>query len=207
MLLAVLTCQSATETAQRHWPSWRRHFENIVFVTTVDSKCWVPEGISEWKFGRDFYNDRDRPCDNLCRRTLDVLEEFYHTGEDSLCLIEYDVLLFAEPTLNGDFSGTMFSEFIHPPWVFSRGCAFETVKVGREFLRHGQHSGGWPDRHLKMILDTVQPEIDPNENYSYNTIGPDQIEDARQAVKRGAFAIHGCKHQEIFQEIMRDTGI
>lgn len=198
MLLAVLTCQSATEVAQRHWPSWRKHFENIVFVTTVDSKCWVPEGIPEWKFGRDYYPDRDRPDDNLIRRTLDVLEEFHHTGEESLCLIEYDVLLFAEPTLKGDFSGTMFPEFIHSPWLFSRVCAYEMVRLGRAFLRHGQITGGWPDRHLRLIYDSLCPATDENRNYSYNTIGPDQIEDAVRAKQAGAWAVHGVKSKTVF---------
>ncbi len=201
MLLAVLTCQSATEAAQRHYPTWREHFDNIVFVVPVDSKCWVPEGHQSWAIGRDYYNDRDRPDDNLCRRTIETLERFLKTANTEICLIEYDVLLFAKPNLVGDFAGTMFSEMIHPPWIFNRKSATQFVERGNELLEQKVIAGGWPDRHLRLIYDFVLPVTDPNTNYSYNTIGEEQIEDAKHAIRNGAMAIHGIKTKEVFEAL------
>lgn len=202
MLLAVLTCQSATETAQRHWPSWHKYFTSTVFVSPVDSKCWVPEGVQEWRIGRDFYNDRDKPDDNLPRRTSEVLERFLATGHDSICIIEYDVVLFRKPVLRGTFSGTMFGEFIHPPWCFTRAAAMHFVDAGKTLLRHNVITGGWPDRHLRLIYDLVNPETYPTKNYSCNTLDqPHMIAAAREAVKDGAWAVHGIKTKEQFDAL------
>lgn len=202
MLLAVLTCQSATETAQRHWPTWRKHFDNIVFVTTVDSHCWVPDGREQWKIGRDYYNDRDAPTDNLPRRTIETLERFLKTPHDRLVLIEYDVVMFRKPELKKQFSGTIFNLFIHSPWAFDRKCAVEFVRVGRLLLAAGCITGGWPDQHLRLIYDIVRPTVDESPNYTKNTL--DQawmITEAREAIQRGAFAVHGVKDAEQFEAL------
>lgn len=205
MLLAVLTCQSATDTAKRHWPSWQKHFKDIVFVTTVDSNCWVPEGVDQWQIGRDYYPDRDNPDDNLPRRTISVLEWFLkrrQADSDRLVLIEYDVVIFDTPTLKHEFSATMFDEFVHPPWAFSRKCAQKFCQTGTTLLRHKIISGGWPDRHLRLINDLVQPTTDLSINYSKNTLDqPWMIEEARSRIKMGCWAIHGCKTQEQFDAL------
>lgn len=203
MLLAVLTCQSATEAAQRHFPTWRKHFENIVFVTTVDSHCWVPEGVEAWAHGRDFYPDRDNPDDNLIRRTIEVLEHFLTTYHDRLVLIEYDVVLFARPALNREFSGTMFAEFIHSPWCFDQEAARRFVRIGRTLLQHKAITGGWPDRHMRLMFDLLRPTVDENNNYSRNTLDqPHMIAEAREAVKNGCWAVHGLKTKEQFEALM-----
>jgi hypothetical protein len=197
MLLAVLTCQSATETAQRHYETWRKYCENIVFITTVDSHCWVPEGRESWAIGRDFYPDRDKPDDNLCRRTMGVLERFLKSANMKLCLIEYDVVLFDKPRLKNDFSGTMFEQFIHPPWLFTRHTAHKFLQCGETLLRHGSISGGWPDRHLRLIFDLVQPVADESVNYSKNTLDqPHFITEAREFIAAGGWAVHGVKSKE-----------
>ena len=206
MLLAVLTCQSATETAQRHWPNWNKYFkkQEVVFVTTVDSNCWVPDGVQQWKIGRDYYPDRDKPDANLPQRTMDVLAVFLKTGDERLVLIEYDVVLFARPKLKAEFSGTMFSEFIHSPWCFTRECARKFLHTGSVLLDHGVISGGWPDRHLRLIHDLLLPERDINANYSQNTLDqPWMLQSARHAVAGGAFGIHGVKTKEQFDAITR----
>ncbi len=202
MLLAVLTCQSATETAQRHWPSWREHFENIVFVTPIDSKCWVPEGVQEWKAGRDYYLDRDRPDDNLPRRTIETLDKCLMTKHDYFVIAEYDCLFFSTPKPHGKFFGTMFNEFIHPPWGMNRNDAARFVRAGRALLQNNLISGGWPDRHMRALYDLVSPESIDVENYSKNTLDhPWMIEEARMAIERGAFSIHGVKTQDQFNAL------
>lgn len=202
MLLAVLTCQSATETAQRHWPTWRAHFENIVFVTTVDSNCWVPEGREEWRIGRDYYNDRDAPTDNLPRRTVETLDRFLQTPHDRLVLIEYDVVMFRKPELKRQFSGTIFNLFIHSPWAFDRKCASEFARVGGLLLDAGCITGGWPDQHLRLIYNIVRPSVDASPNYTKNTLDqPWMIAEAREAIQRGAFGVHGVKDSEQFEAL------
>lgn len=200
MLLAVLTCQSATETAKRHWSSWQKHFDDIVFVTTVDSNCWVPDGIEQWPVGRDYYPDRDKPDDNLPRRTLSVLEWFLkrrQADSDRLVLIEYDVVIFDTPTFKHEFSATLFEQFVHPPWAFSRSCAEKFWRTGSTLLRHGVITGGWPDRHLKLIMDLVAPSVDLNCNYTKNTLDEEwMLKEARERIKDGAWAVHGIKTKE-----------
>lgn len=203
MLLAVLTCQSATGDAKRHYETWRKHFENIVFVTTIDSHCWVPDGLESWAHGRDYYPDRDKPEENLPRRTIDVLAHFLTTDHNRLVLIEYDCVIFAQPMLEREFSGTMFEEFIHSPWCFDRETARKFVRVGHTLLQHKAITGGWPDRHMRLMFDLLRPTVDTNHNYSKNNLDQDwMIHEARAAVCNGAFAIHGVKSKEQFEALM-----
>ncbi len=203
MHLAVLTCQSATEPAQRHWPSWRAHFEDVVFITTIDSNCWVPEGIEEWRIGRDQYNDRDRPTENLCRRTVNVLKRFLETHHQQIVIIEYDVFIFRKPEPVKEFSGTLFEKFIHCPWQFSRNFAKQYVKVAESLLRQGMISGGWPDQHVRAVVDILAPEITYNHNYTKNTLDHAwMIEEARLHICKGAYAIHGVKSKEQLEALL-----
>lgn len=204
MLTAVLTCQSATETAKRNYETWKKHCDNIVFVTTVDSHCWVPDGVEQWKIGRDMYNDRDNPHDELPRRTVDVLQRFMRSANTEICIIEYDVLLFGKPVLKNDWSGTIFPDFIHPPWVFTRQAAHKFTHTGEALLRRGCISGGWPDRHLKLISELVEGLVcDPSINYSRNTLDKWEYRmEAREAVRNGAWSIHGCKTNDQFEHLM-----
>lgn len=204
MLLAVLTCNSATETAQRNLPTWKAHFQNIIFVTTIDKPCWVPPDIMEWKIGEDRYNDRDSPDDNLCRRTIETLEHFLNTANQSICIIEYDVVMFRNPTFSHGFGGTMFPECIHSPWLFDRATAQAFVTAGNALLNAGVISGGWPDRHLRLIYDILKPHLEPSLNYSRNTLDKDHmIEGAKGAVRSGAWACHGAKTAEQFNAVMQ----
>jgi len=203
MLLAVLTCQSATECVKRHLPNWQRFFNDIVFVTTVDSVCYVPEGYRQIKCGRDYYPDRDNPDDNLPQRTISTLKWFGNDPSERLVLIEYDVVFFHKPILKHDFSGTMFSEMIHPPWCFTKKSAREFAHVGEILLKHKVISGGWPDRHLKLIEDLLQPSLDRSNNFSSNTLDrPDLIAGARADIKNGCWAVHGVKTKEQYEALM-----
>lgn len=216
MICCVLTCKSATETAQRHWPFWREAFsdpsamDEVVFIGCVDSECWHPQECRYWQYGEDRYNDQHNPDSNLCTRTLDVLEAALRTfqNQNDFCLIEYDVITLDRPEFTGEFSGTMFTErpfsyYFHPPWLFRRAYAQRVITRGRKLIRRGQIAGGWPDRHLGLIYHYEPCDVQILKTYSQNTLdNHDKILAAREAIEKGAWAIHGVKTYEQYVQLL-----
>lgn len=213
-LLAILSYQKANDMVMRHFPWWRKAGCDILGVGREDSTSLWPavddQFIGSIRVGKDSYVDGD----NLIRLHLDVLKhcltlEKYH----EFILIEPDTLLLKEPpgvpftfraTLKGGNSpGFLGSYFAHGPWRFPRHVAQRVVTCGERMLKVGLIERGFPDRFYGLLDDLYDIGFcNHAENYSQNRLDrPEFIQQAREAIKAGAWAVHGVKSPQELQAV------
>lgn len=208
LLLAIHGYPGANATVVRHWPLYMKAGADEIFgISTLGGGCVWPDFIRSMEIGENRY--MDGKSDHLCRRLLDTLEGFLPLEWDRLCIVEYDAVFFHSlprdlpPGIiahlsGGTPAGCTCSQFFHCPWIFDRESAKRAIEVGRKMIADGDIQLGSPDCFLGRMQDRSEIRITdcPFPVYSRNSLDiPWQLEEAKQAVKAGAFMIHGVKNE------------
>lgn len=211
-LLVILSYAKANETVARHWPYYELTGCNILGVGREDSDCRWPTGpenrsmIGHIEVGKDSYVNGD----NLCRRIVDVLERLVDGQEfqayTDFLLTEHDaIFLHGLPghmggmiTTLGGYGGSGFTgtKFYHGPWWVDRQTAGEMVLYGRRMLKLGLIETGFPDRFIGLMDDLYDLGVSYSDEWTYSRNAldrPEYIQEARKAIERGAWYVHGIK--------------
>lgn len=214
-LLVVLAHSGAQDCLYRHWPFWEKAECDILGVGREDTQLtWPhPNGTHNFVGKIDIGKESYAAGDNHLRRFLEVLRFGVHeTNYEAFCIIEYDCLLFnALPdwhggggmitTLAGGRSdGFHAPSFFHTPWHMDRDTAEKMIVWGNNMLNCGLLEHGFLDRWLGLMHALYGFEIIESAWYSRNTIEfPDNIEEAKKAIERGAPGVHGVKSADVFR--------
>jgi hypothetical protein len=95
--------------------------------------------------------------------------------------------------------------FVHTPWYFDRSAALKILKYGTKLFQLNMTEGGFVDRWLGLILELYDIEwFDCSmTTYSQNTIDTSKmIQEACEAIKNGAWYVHGIKDSRTLQSII-----
>lgn len=218
-LLVVLSHSGANETVSRHWPWYARGEADILGVGRQGTKCeWPPyEGftghhgfIGSIDIGQESYANGS----NHNERLLAVLNHCVKkTRYTSFCVIEYDCLLFKPLIFNepgawfistpagGKSPGFSGTRFYHCPWWFSREMAIQVLDWGDRMLSAGLIEQGFIDRWLGLMSDLYPMQLTNSGWYSRNTIGLENVAEARTAIAAGAHGVHGVKTAEVLEAL------
>lgn len=213
-LVVVFTQSKANDLVKRHYRYWEKGGCDILGVLSKDEDCYWPNenfiksGIENGPLGNNY----------VVRflETLHVLIGCF-TQYRCFCFIEADSI-FTAPVpdlfphhlmtrLNGYKSeGFNASRFVHTPWYMDRSAALQILKYGTRLQNIGMTEKGFVDRWLGLILELYDIEWKDcsDETYSQNTIDtPKKIQEAREAIKNGAWYIHGIKDSRTLQAIIQ----
>jgi hypothetical protein len=211
-LLLVQTYPGANETVKRHYPYFvAGGFGQVVGVTTEGGGCYWPT-LDTVEVGRNQYFG----APGLSERLIRTLEAGLKLGADELAVIEYDVLFFRPlPALPGDgiamvvtggsSPGYKSKSFFHCPWYMNAATAERVIEVGNQLIEAEEHEQGWPDRFMGLIVDRSGIPVFGNlfSRYTRNTISePSALDEAKEAIARGAHAVHGIKTEAQLNHIL-----
>lgn len=210
-LIAILSYVRANELVARHWPWYRKAGCDILGVGRETTSCEWPVRVGQdglvnvTNIGEDSYVHGD----NLIRLHVDTLDYMLSLIGDytHFCLIEPDTIFLRgitqndvptygfRATLVGNKSPGFFGSFYcHGPWIFDRHGAQFAVNSARRMLNVGLIEQGFPDRFWGLVCDLYGLPFTKLHAYSQNRLDrPEYIQQARQALADGAFAIHGIK--------------
>ena len=210
-LLCIQTYPGANDAVMRHYPYYERAgADKILGVTTIGGGCYWPTA-NVVEIGPNRYVSGS----HLCNRLLDTIAAALERGASEIIAAEYDTLFFKPLPLlppgltmnrkGGGSDGFKGSAFYHGPWCMEAHTGAKVVEFGREMIKRGDIERGFPDRFIGLLAE--QAGITVNESvftsYTQNTLDrPEFLEQARQAVKDGATAVHGVKTQAQLEAII-----
>ena len=211
MLLAVQSYPGANGTVARHYPYWlNAGASRIVGIATAGGGCEFPNGMDSVEIGINCYIKGTV----LGRRLLDSIAWMLTQPENWFALIEYDTIFLREIP-EPEPGTTMFHAgsyrlngidivFYHNPWIMDRGTAERLLAAGERVLRDGRDFLSSPDVFMGWMARESRVPVHQFRMYTRNTLGdlPNDIAEARQAVKDEVVAIHGIKTKEILDRIL-----
>lgn len=211
-LLVIMSHAGANEMVVRLMPHYERSGCDILGIGRIGS-VWPasPSLIGFRNEGQDCYNDGT----SQLVRFLDVLEFVLSRADKSpygqFAIIEWDTLLVREMPMwateipygltgthaGGRSEGFHTDNFFHCPWLISRRTASDILQYGHRLLRAGLTESGFLDRWLGMLCQIYDIPVGAERNaYTKNSLDrPEYIEQARAAIKAGAWAVHGVKSE------------
>lgn len=216
-VIGIFAHSRARPALLRHWDHYQKPGDPFFIVqpTNVSDLSPVPIGHGKYhgllKMGSEPFRDGENQV-IVFLSTLNYILENDDTWEQ-VCLTEYDGLFFGnvpavkEPGLmatlagyrDGDFRG---AAYFHAPWVMTRNTAEYMVETGERMLRAGLTERGIVDRWLGLWMDLYDIKHIHSGCYSQNSLDrPQWMEEAREAVRVGAWHIHGVKTEEQFKEL------
>jgi hypothetical protein len=214
MLLLCQTYPGGNDTLKRHWKYfWNSGALETWVITTNDGDCWVPDGITTFKCGKDCYIDGS----HLPTRLLDTLEIGLASDYDHILVAEYDVLFFhsiryqamehavASHRAGSATWGSKARSFYHNPWLFHREFAERFIEEGRKVISEGictRNPGepstpeSSPDVFFGLVCERLNQTVQDNlwSQFSQNSFDiPGALVQAREAYRNGIDVIHGVK--------------
>lgn len=216
-LLVIMAHAGANDMVSKLFPFYERAGCDILGIGRIGS-IWPsgPRLIGFRNEGQDCYNDGT----SQLTRFIDTLD-FVTSRRDvspytGFCIAEWDTVFFQpigewatkvpnglEATLAGGRSdGFRASRYFHGPWRINDFTARSMIHVGRKLLAAGLTEQGFLDRWLGLMCDLYPIEFTPSPNYSRNSLDrPEYIDQARAAIKAGAWAVHGVKDQHMLAQL------
>lgn len=205
-VVGIFSYAAANAIVARHWPYYCLSDAALWGIGRIDSKCEWPKGLyAQTDIGRDGYVGKG----NLCQRLVDAMSKFAFGHElkafSDLCLIECDAIFTrALPNHPGGLvthyagahsDGFLSTRYFHTPWWVDRETASLIAGMGQWLLNHGMNEHDFPDRFMGLVCDRC-PEIkihQPN-SFSVNLLDtPELMTQARDAITKGAYYVHGVK--------------
>lgn len=212
-LLIILSYAKANDMVARHWPYFLKAGCDIMGVGREDSDCRFPTErlVYTAKIGKDSYVDGAN-LPEMHVRALEVALSLDYNQDteapqpyDSFALTEPDAIFLKPLPLHrgglmatysgGNSPGFLGSFFCHGPWHFDRWTAKQAVNFGKRMIAKGLVERGFPDRFWGLWCDLYDTKFTsfPN-SYSQNRLDrPEFIQQARDAIAKGAFYVHGIK--------------
>jgi hypothetical protein len=215
VILVIHSYPKANFCFDRHFPYWRRcGFTRIIGVATKGGGCKFSKGVDVVEIGRDVYIDGDA----LPRRWTDTAEWMLTQRDwDDAVIINADTVLFkpmpSVVNLDGfhaqlagelDYKGEK-RKFYHNPVLCNRRTWELLLKCGRQMLEEGDIAEGLPDFWAGRLCQRFSIPVHTNTFYGYtrNTIETyEQIQEAAEAYRAGAVAIHGIKSAKVLAAIV-----
>ena len=192
------------EICLRHLPIWKKFSDELIFVSPLNDKLEIEgercvySGISETHH------------ESLIKRTIFGIANALALDCDSYVLMEYDALFLSRPIIMDAVQANVFGHndthiwesniCPHFPWVFSRSTleklweGFKIAPLEQGFVDR------WLGEQLKLLKIPTHNFIDNNQGFSTHELTPD-FKGFKDALNRGAFAIHGIKTQEVFDMV------
>jgi hypothetical protein len=206
-LLAVLSHSAANDRVFHGWRWYERAGCDILGVGRFDTRVlWPvsPRLVATLDSGAESY-----VCgDNHLKRFLSTLEYFLVEPlvrhYDAILVTEYDVI-FPRPlpahtgglitALAGHRSEGFLSEnFYHSPWWVDRPTANAMLTFGQRLLKLQMIEHGFIDRWIGLLAELYDIPVTAANAYTQNSIDrPQFISEAREAITKGAYCVHGLK--------------
>lgn len=223
-LLVILSHSGANETVQRHWPWYERAGCDILGVGRENTNSvWPLFNNAQLSNGNHYIGSLNVGQEsgpvgaNHIERFTNVLQALTVEARfmlyERFAIIEYDGI-FTKPIpdtapglttkLAGHLTpGFMSEHFYHTPWIVDEDTGIDIVRYGKRMLKAGLIEHGFIDRWLGLMHDLYKFPLHDLGHLSYtqNTILPHHYDDARKAVKNGAFYLHGVKTHEALEAI------
>lgn len=198
------------DTLKRHW----KYFEmsgaqRIIGITPKGAKMEWPKDVMRLDIG-----DVPKHGGALCKQLIDTFAVGLSFPDVThIAVSEYDSA-FLKPlpeslpgfwTHVGGHKSPSFqaNDYFHTPWIADREMAYKIVAYGHLMLMEGDIEGGHPDRFIGWMFQRFGLPYTRLPAYTRNTIEtPEEIEQARKAIRNGCFFIHGIKSAISLQQIM-----
>lgn len=208
-LLTILSHGKADATLSRHWLYYVTTGCDLLVSSPVDDRSNVGIGFA---CGYSEHHGR-----NTVMRYYETFRHVSKLDYDYFIFIEYDCILLGPPKFTpkpGTISTHTFYDntpkgfrghhFFHCPWYFDAATLEKFLEEGAKLIARNEFELGFPDRWIGYVCEQGGIGFNHIRNsYSQNTIDmPYMIQEAREAVANGAWAIHGIKTKEQLEGVM-----
>lgn len=212
--LLIQNYHNAKDRIQWMWPFWKKSGFDLFGVSTTDKECFWPEPIHSKKIGIDAYIEKKHLPQKLVDCFAWFLEDMIFDKYTHCCVIENDTLVLRIPQFDSLYAGgihagyklppMLANKYYHNPWWLSRNACERFVCCGQELIDEGHNENGHPDFFFGYVLEQLEEEVTHfQQTFSQNTILDKwQIDPAREAVRAGAWAIHGVKSKSVLDAIL-----
>jgi len=193
------------QITRRHLPLWKRFSSEVMVVSPVDSPCILPDAKL---LVHEVSNKFGMPC---LRRQLRGMKEALSFAADLYVFTEYDGFMIKSPEWRSGLQANAFPDnsgnyasacFFHFPWIFDR----ETLERFVACATFEPFEKGFVDRWLAAQVDLMNVPVHDlqasGEGFSRNTIEAQDEERLLQAVRAGAYAIHGVKSASLLKRVL-----
>lgn len=212
--LLIQNYHSAKERIQWMWPFWKKSGFDLFGIDTEDKECFWPEKIPIKKIGIDAYIEGAHLPQKLIDCFRWFVEDEIFADYTHCCVIENDTLVLKIPYFDSLYAGgihagyklppMLANKYYHNPWWLSRNACERFVCCGQELIDEGKNECGHPDFFFGYVMEQLEEQVTEfTGTFSQNTILDDwQINPAREAVRAGAWAIHGVKSKSVLDAIL-----
>lgn len=219
-LLAIHSYAAARDQVFWSFPYWKLAGWDIAGFAPADSKHDWPAGTAHVvEFGRQGYAGSE-----LTERFIKTWEIFVGDSRfdtyDSFCLIEYDgiILRTPEPHPGGLLTNHAVGPMphcglksqtggFHTPWWADRAAARIIAEEGRKMIGEGETEKGSPDMMLGLMVDR-RKDLKWSQSKTWSRNGncfvttPHTMAEAIEAVRGGAWYVHGLRHKTELQQLL-----
>lgn len=206
-LLVIQSHAEAYGQMKWSWPHYNLPGWDIMGVTPEDSMHQWPPGIRhQTVLGLAGYM-----TPNLVKRWIETWDLVQRSPEyTDFCMIEPDSVFLRKPPVHpggmfthlsggGIVGGTFKAQkFFHTPWWADKAAAGIIVEEGRKLIAEGEFENGSPDFFLGLISDR-RPDLKIRETKTWSCNGGSLghlRESAEQAIREGAWFLHGLRTPE-----------
>lgn len=211
----------ATETVYRHLDTWKKNTCNLIIVSPNNNPCLI--------YGENCltYGAREHHGSSSLKRQLFAMKSALIYQSDYYVFLEYDALMLRPPRPRDMVQGNLFNEqifkykkitndtnscFLHFPWIFPHGLLKIFVESAKLYKSDDSPQDIWIIRQLQNLGMEVCNLLPPfnninkfglSEGLSFNSVDTNEkIIKMSEAVKNGAYALHGVKTKKVFEKIL-----